>query len=159
MLRVVRGQLSYSSPLDYGFLLIYLIEKFSFNCSRGGEKKSVSWGGLNINFLYVWSYILVSNNSSRVNLQKGARKCKKFISFSLRFSNDWHYFFALYRTSILQHNFIILKPYNLRLPKMFNTNLRIFPVVNSSKQRFKHVESIRHSFLIERDYLVNPTEL
>ena len=38
MLRVVRGQLSYSSPLDYGFLLIYLIEKFSFNCSRGGEK-------------------------------------------------------------------------------------------------------------------------
>ena len=42
VLRVVRGQLSYSSPLDYGFLLIYLIEKFSFNCSRGGEKKSVS---------------------------------------------------------------------------------------------------------------------
>ena len=39
VLRVVRGQLSYSSPLDYGLLLIYLIEKFSFNCSRGGEKK------------------------------------------------------------------------------------------------------------------------
>ena len=40
VLRVVRGQLSYSSPLDYGLLLIYLIEKFSFNCSRGGEKKN-----------------------------------------------------------------------------------------------------------------------
>ena len=42
VLRVVRGQLSYSSPLDYGLLLIYLIEKFGFNCSRGGEKNSVS---------------------------------------------------------------------------------------------------------------------
>ena len=39
MLRVVGGQLSYLSPLDYVLLLIYFARKISFNCSPCGEKK------------------------------------------------------------------------------------------------------------------------
>ena len=39
MLRVVGGQLSYLSPLDYVLLLIYFAGKISFNSSPCGEKK------------------------------------------------------------------------------------------------------------------------
>ena len=38
MLRVVGGQLSYLSPLDYVLLLIYFAGKIIFNCSPCGEK-------------------------------------------------------------------------------------------------------------------------
>ena len=38
MLRVVGGQLSYLSPLDYVLLLIYFAVKIIFNCSPCGEK-------------------------------------------------------------------------------------------------------------------------
>ena len=57
---------------------------------------------------------------------------------------------------IISHKYPSTQFYNFKTVQLqtsqnFNTNLRIFPVVNSCKQRFKHVESITHSFLIERD--------
>ena len=76
------------------------------------------------------------NNSSGVNLLHGSHKYKKFVSFWVLFFNGLFFFGSVN----ISQKFCSKGDFNFKTVKFqsFNTNLRNFLAVNSSKLRSKH---------------------
>ena len=78
------------------------------------------------------------NNSSGVNLAHGSHKYKKFVSFWVLFLNGLYFFGSVN----ISQKFCAKGDFNFKTVQFqsFNTNLRNFLAVNSSKLRSKHAK-------------------